>query len=425
MGYNDGRLAFHLTAAAPILDERPIADYFTSLLDIKKLGFLRNNHRQISGLIIILKSENNTEVLGEGLVVIKDVQLESKQISEGEALDLILTSKTKVFVAKLPVDMDNVKLWNYFSRFGAIQYTKIIRKGTPCKGGFGFIFFEHRDAVEKALKSKHIIEGKYISCKRYLNKNHHFPISEGGKCSIQVPRERTIDAEEGSSNPPQMNQEYLMEDWLQSDPYQPMDHFEYDQQKSSIKRAHHPTNRLHGLLQDRGKLYIEDKSRVSCSGLRQSHRPAPAHYISDKDPSEHKAWHKGKKIEEESPNPNSMSSNLDFQLYTRVGVKNVPPLKGTSLLGSDPCGLGTGHKTMLYSSVVKDKPSKEYLRMFIPDQANEHNFRFNQNKKVLSNDHPKLTGHRAGLTLLQEIPRRNEFENMTELRQLDMLYKSS
>ena len=59
----------------------------------------------------------------------------------------------KVFVGNLPFSLDDEKLKNEFSRFGAIESAKIVtEKHTGRSRGYGFVEFADQAAAEAAVQ---------------------------------------------------------------------------------------------------------------------------------------------------------------------------------------------------------------------------------------------------------------------------------
>lgn len=168
------RFAFHLVGDNTLEGEQFVTNFFNSLFDIKKLVLVKQSHKDkhlIKEVVIILNSQNNIEMLSGGNLQILDTKFASSEIPVDEAEQLIRQNKTKLYVGNIPRGVDNIKLWKHFARFGALDYTYIIKKPDRNSRGFGFIIYEERESFERAVKAKHYIDGQRLICKLFLNKS--------------------------------------------------------------------------------------------------------------------------------------------------------------------------------------------------------------------------------------------------------------
>jgi RNA recognition motif-containing protein len=183
------RPAFHLKTDKTIEGEQFVTNFFNSLFDIKKLVLVKQSHKDkhlIKEVVIILNSQNNIEMLSQGFLSISDSKFSCREIPVDEAEQLIRHNKTKLYVGNIPKGVDNIKLWKHFARFGALDYTYIIKKPDRNSRGFGFIIYEERESFERAVKSKHYIDGQRLICKLFLNKSQ---LTKHTKADPQNPSE--------------------------------------------------------------------------------------------------------------------------------------------------------------------------------------------------------------------------------------------
>lgn len=191
------RFAYHLVGDKPIEGEQFVTNFFNSLFDIKKLVLVKQSHKDkhlIKEVVIILNSQNNIEMLSAGCLQILDTKFASSEIPVDEAEQLIRQNKTKLYVGNIPRGVDNIKLWKHFARFGALDYTYIIKKPDRNSRGFGFIIYEERESFERAVKSKHYIDGQRLICKLFLNKSQ---LTKHGKADMKNPDTGSEALEEG------------------------------------------------------------------------------------------------------------------------------------------------------------------------------------------------------------------------------------
>lgn len=199
--------AYILTAEKPLACEKSIISFFGSLFEVKKLVCLKNDAKdasgRITGVVLILNFGNNIDMLKDA-VVICDTRLIPRQVTIEEAEKAIKQNKTKLYVGNLTPSIDNCKLWKHFSKFGAIEYTYLIRKPTSKVKGFGFIVFEKKSSFEAALKQKHYIDGQRLICKYFLNK------PSSSKCTEEEP------LEDGNNQQIKKAVELILEEDIQS-----------------------------------------------------------------------------------------------------------------------------------------------------------------------------------------------------------------
>ncbi|KAF4380386.1 hypothetical protein F8388_024679 [Cannabis sativa] len=63
-------------------------------------------------------------------------------------------NKKKIFIGGLPHQIEEAELKTYFSDFGTVVATEILREKITNKGrGFGFVTFDSEEAVEKVLEN--------------------------------------------------------------------------------------------------------------------------------------------------------------------------------------------------------------------------------------------------------------------------------
>ena len=81
--------------------------------------------------------------------------------------------KNKIFVGGLPHEITEIELGSYFSTYGKVVHTKIMRDTTTNKGrGFGFVTFEEEKVVENVLENRfHNLKNKKVEVKRAMMEN--------------------------------------------------------------------------------------------------------------------------------------------------------------------------------------------------------------------------------------------------------------
>ncbi|XP_062085206.1 uncharacterized protein LOC133791294 [Humulus lupulus] len=80
----------------------------------------------------------------------------------------VIFHKNKIFVGGLPHQIEEIELKSYFSTYGKVMHTKIMRDVSSGRGrGFGFITFQQEEVVENVLKTTfHKLKNKRVEVKR-------------------------------------------------------------------------------------------------------------------------------------------------------------------------------------------------------------------------------------------------------------------
>ena len=164
--------AFRLLPCGKLDWEKGVISFFHTLFEVVKVVPIRLEQpdQPIKEVILVLSSLKNAEVLEQKCFTVQDCRLEVQPIDPVEAEQTILKSKTKLYVGNIPVTADNSKIWRHFAKFGAVEYSCIVKKAERNLKGFGFVIFKDRESFEKALKTKHYIDGHRLVCKYFLNK---------------------------------------------------------------------------------------------------------------------------------------------------------------------------------------------------------------------------------------------------------------
>lgn len=176
--------AFRLLPCGKLDWEKTAVSFFHTLFEVVKVVPIRLEQpdQPIKEVILVLSSLKNVDVLQQQCFTVQDCRLEVQQIDPVEAEQIILKSKTKLYVGNIPVTADNSKIWRHFAKFGAVEYSCIVKKAERNLKGFGFVIFKDRESFEKSLKTKHYIDGHRLVCKYFLNKTQ-----QTRKCKEQRP----------------------------------------------------------------------------------------------------------------------------------------------------------------------------------------------------------------------------------------------
>lgn len=158
-------------------NENTARSELNSLLNgITSMTFVRKGPRrkEFSTVLILLKGQDQADSLLKN----PDFKLCGSgtklcQIPEEEANRIEKESRTKLYVGNLPKSANNLDLWNHFKQFGKLAYSYVITNPKTKKSkGFGFVIFDKRNSMDKALAKKgQRIKGKVISMKPFLNKS--------------------------------------------------------------------------------------------------------------------------------------------------------------------------------------------------------------------------------------------------------------
>lgn len=158
--------------------EETVHEYFSKFGEIEKLDLKRYPDGTSRGFaFIIFKTEDTlAHVLGE-----QDHSIDNRRVTVEKARTRSEKMQTnKIFIGKLPSELTEEHLRDYFSEFGEIEEIQFVfNKQTRERKSFCFIQFKFSDAVEKITESKvppestrHTIQSFEIECKKKFDDSH-------------------------------------------------------------------------------------------------------------------------------------------------------------------------------------------------------------------------------------------------------------
>lgn len=164
----------HLLFRHAVSDTRILSARIMETFDVARLVFMKKSPKdktQFRSVIIIFASQKNIHMLSGEEYWIEGHQTMIVPLIMQEAEDLIDQKRTKLYVGNIPYPVDNQILWNYFAQFGKLDYTYILKKPVQ-RGpkGFGFVIFQGRDSVDRALSTRNSLFGVKLNCKLFNNK---------------------------------------------------------------------------------------------------------------------------------------------------------------------------------------------------------------------------------------------------------------
>lgn len=107
---------------------------------------------------VVFKSNENDECVKNALKmngkIIDGHHIRVDRAQRPQAKKLTLTSRKKsIFVGNLRFDVRDDDLINHFSRIGSVNYVRVVRdRATGIGKGFGFVVFDERASVKKAIE---------------------------------------------------------------------------------------------------------------------------------------------------------------------------------------------------------------------------------------------------------------------------------
>lgn len=171
-------LIYHILFEKNISDVLEFNTLFNNLFNIQRIVFIKKSSvekKLFKSVILFLRSRNNVEVLEGCCGCMCNIKTKISKITAEEAENIMDQKKTKIYVGNIPASVDNLQFWSYFSKFGKLDFTNIVKKADPKSGkgapGFGFVIYEDKAVVEAVLKLKHAINGTKLRCKLFENKN--------------------------------------------------------------------------------------------------------------------------------------------------------------------------------------------------------------------------------------------------------------
>eukprot|EP01128_Nolandella_sp_AFSM9_P010223 TRINITY_DN7036_c0_g1_i1.p1 TRINITY_DN7036_c0_g1~~TRINITY_DN7036_c0_g1_i1.p1 ORF type:complete len:502 (+),score=134.97 TRINITY_DN7036_c0_g1_i1:53-1507(+) len=129
--------------------------------------------------VVIMREKVTGRSRGFGFVIASSVEAMERIVSRPHVVDgkKIEAKKAipkaemnnpakKVFVGGVALGVDDEQFRVYFSLFGAVAESQIIRdRLTTRSRGFGFVTFVNEDSVDKVLQQRHLIQGKEVEVK--------------------------------------------------------------------------------------------------------------------------------------------------------------------------------------------------------------------------------------------------------------------
>lgn len=172
------KVAYLLTFDPVLPDDSKLGEFCSSLFDVRKLATVCREDKAAKQVILVVGSDKNIEMLTGGNLWYKEHRIDVVEESVAKVEERIRMNKTKLYVGGIPHGVDNIKLWKHFARYGTLDYTYIIKNGSASgHKGFGFVIYENRSGLEKAIQVKHYIDGHRLSCQEFHNKT---PKGEAG-----------------------------------------------------------------------------------------------------------------------------------------------------------------------------------------------------------------------------------------------------
>lgn len=158
--------------------EETVHEYFSKYGEIEKLDLKRYPDGSSRGFaFIIFKSVDAlTKVLSD-----QQHSIDDRKVTVEKARTRSEKMQTnKIFIGKLPAELTEENLRDYFSQFGEIDEIQFVfNKQTRERKSFCFIQFKSSEAVEKITESKvppesmkHTIESFEIECKKKFDDSH-------------------------------------------------------------------------------------------------------------------------------------------------------------------------------------------------------------------------------------------------------------
>lgn len=159
-----------------LTNENAVRSEIGELVEVEGFTFIRKGQRRKEFDTFVLQLTSSTEtqkLMNQSPLIIAGIPAKIAQISQEEAENIEKEAKTKLYVGNLPKSANNLDLWNHFKQFGKLAYSYVISNPKTQKSkGFGFVIFDKRSSLEKALaKKSQKIKGKTITMKIFLNKS--------------------------------------------------------------------------------------------------------------------------------------------------------------------------------------------------------------------------------------------------------------
>jgi hypothetical protein len=189
---HSAELCLAMKASCMIICNNKFRLYISQLLDIKsmsliKMGPLRKyfqegiirlySRKNIADLPMILEYNGNT--------------IELCEIEREKAVLVETENQKKMYFGGAGPHCTIDQVVSYFSKFGAITYSKMMHQSAQNGTKFGFLIFQKRESLEKIYGSgRHMIGGYQLIVCDYLNKNQNRSRRLAAKSSYSVERSK-------------------------------------------------------------------------------------------------------------------------------------------------------------------------------------------------------------------------------------------
>lgn len=157
----DSTLKFFVGGIHPNSDEADITRHFTKYGNIVSLQIMRDSitgrHRGF-GFLTIRMQHNSMDVFkDEHVITGKKIDVRPMQPDAGTTL------KRKIFVGGIGKTMSEQMIQEYFSKYGPVEKTTIMRQLDGTSRGFGFVVFAEESSAQKSLEAtSHYIYGTKV-----------------------------------------------------------------------------------------------------------------------------------------------------------------------------------------------------------------------------------------------------------------------
>lgn len=171
---------YHFIAIAQserkLSNEELVRHHLEGISKFSKIIFLKKGakRQQFQTILIVFESLSGlNRLLSHRVIEAPTFTLNTARIDNSTAQYIEKQSRTKLYVGNISTETTNLELWNHFKDYGRLAYSYVItdRKTNKSKG-FGFVIFEEREAMEKALSDdSRKLNGRLLKLKPFLNKS--------------------------------------------------------------------------------------------------------------------------------------------------------------------------------------------------------------------------------------------------------------
>lgn len=165
----DSNLKIFIGGVPRNVNDEEFSQFFQSFGSIKTCTLMRDGMGMSRGFGFVVCDDLSTyDQIFRTQLLLKGKRLEQKKaVPQGQVAETS-ESNVKLFIGGLAPQIDKIQLRDFFSKFGEVCDTVVMKDSATGKSrGFGFLTFLRESSAEEVLKDPHFeLGGRMVQCKR-------------------------------------------------------------------------------------------------------------------------------------------------------------------------------------------------------------------------------------------------------------------